>query len=188
MQMVYGGKVLDNFDRRTLLAYLDEYLGDFLFDSFQPFHFYKGNHHENYGIPYTANTKADFLGKLFVCCNCNYDFTVENLFCLFIFLVFSVCVCWQAKKFHKCDSNKQLKLIEMQFYNQCAQFRALCEISLYWPNNTHATPCATLRSYELRLHCSTDGISGQKLCLFVTQFLNRWNIYSIRNFVFFLGF
>lgn len=63
IQMVYGGKVLDNFDRRTLFAYLDEYLGDFLFDSFQPFHFYKGNDHEHYSIPYAASTKADFLGK-----------------------------------------------------------------------------------------------------------------------------
>lgn len=60
--MVYGGKVLDNFDRRILFAYLDEYLGDFVFDSFQPFHFYKG-HQTNYTIPYAANSKMDFLRK-----------------------------------------------------------------------------------------------------------------------------
>lgn len=60
--MVYGGKVLDNFDRRILFAYLDEYLGDFLFDSFQPFHFYKGQE-ANYAIPYAANSKMDFLRK-----------------------------------------------------------------------------------------------------------------------------
>lgn len=60
--MVYGGKVLDNFDRRILLAYLDEYMGDFLFDSFQPFHFYKGDQ-ANYTIPYAANLKTDFLRK-----------------------------------------------------------------------------------------------------------------------------
>lgn len=64
--MVYGGKVLDNFDRRTLLAYLDEYLGDFLFDSFQPFHFYKGHDHEHYSIPYAASIKTDFLGKVWL--------------------------------------------------------------------------------------------------------------------------
>lgn len=64
--MVYGGKVLDHFDRRILLAYLDEYLGDFLFDTtFQPFHFYKGNAHANYTIPYAAKSKTDFLGKFF---------------------------------------------------------------------------------------------------------------------------
>lgn len=63
MQMVYGGKVLDHYDRRTLCAYLDEYVGDFLFDSFQPFHFYKGDGYENYTIPHAANTKTDFLGK-----------------------------------------------------------------------------------------------------------------------------
>lgn len=63
MQMVYGGKVLDNFDRRILLAYLDEYLGDFLFDSFQRFHFYKGEAYANYAIPHAAKSKTDFLGK-----------------------------------------------------------------------------------------------------------------------------
>lgn len=62
-QTVYGGKVLDQFDRRILFAYLDEYLGDFLFDEFQPFHFYKGNNREQYVIPYAANTKAEFLGN-----------------------------------------------------------------------------------------------------------------------------
>lgn len=63
--MVYGGKVLDNFDRRILFAYLDEYLGDFLFDSFQRFHFYKGDAHANYAIPHAAKSKIDFLGKFF---------------------------------------------------------------------------------------------------------------------------
>lgn len=56
-KMVYGGKVLDKFDRRILFAYMDEYLGDFLFDSFQPFHFCQQT---NYTIPYAAH----FLGKL----------------------------------------------------------------------------------------------------------------------------
>lgn len=62
-QTVYGGKVLDPYDRRILFAYLDEYLGDFLFDEFQPFHFYKGNNREQYVIPYAAGSKADFLGN-----------------------------------------------------------------------------------------------------------------------------
>lgn len=35
-----GGRVSDSFDRRVLTTYLDEYMGDFLFDSCQPFHFY----------------------------------------------------------------------------------------------------------------------------------------------------
>lgn len=37
---MYGGRVSDSYDRRILNTYLDEYLGDFLFDTFQPFHFY----------------------------------------------------------------------------------------------------------------------------------------------------
>lgn len=40
-EAMYGGRVSDSFDRRILTTYLDEYLGDFLFDAFQPFHFYQ---------------------------------------------------------------------------------------------------------------------------------------------------
>lgn len=40
-EAMYGGRVSDSFDRRILTTYLDEYLGDFLFDTFQPFHFYQ---------------------------------------------------------------------------------------------------------------------------------------------------
>ncbi|GLI59150.1 hypothetical protein VaNZ11_000978 [Volvox africanus] len=39
-EAMYGGRVSDSYDRRILITYLDEYLGDFLFDTFQPFHFY----------------------------------------------------------------------------------------------------------------------------------------------------
>ena len=40
-EAMYGGRVSDSFDRRILTTYLDEYLGDFLFDTFQPFHFFQ---------------------------------------------------------------------------------------------------------------------------------------------------
>ena len=40
LQVVYGGRVLDGFDGRILRTYMDEYMGDFLFDTFQPYHFY----------------------------------------------------------------------------------------------------------------------------------------------------
>ena len=39
-EVMYGGRVIDDFDRRIVNTYMDEYLGDFLFDTFQPFHFY----------------------------------------------------------------------------------------------------------------------------------------------------
>ena len=29
---MYGGRVTDSYDRRVLVTYLDEYMGDFLFD------------------------------------------------------------------------------------------------------------------------------------------------------------
>ncbi|XP_063540762.1 dynein axonemal heavy chain 10 [Cydia strobilella] len=40
-EVMYGGRVIDDFDRRVVKTYMDEYMGDFLFDKFQPFHFYK---------------------------------------------------------------------------------------------------------------------------------------------------
>ena len=40
-EAMYGGRVTDDYDRRVLITYLDEYMGDFLFDTFQPFHFYR---------------------------------------------------------------------------------------------------------------------------------------------------
>jgi dynein heavy chain, axonemal len=49
-EAMYGGRVSDGFDRRVLTTYLDEYLGDFLFDVFQPFHFYK-NQKVDYKVP-----------------------------------------------------------------------------------------------------------------------------------------
>lgn len=38
--MIYGGRVIDEFDQRIVRTYMDEYMGDFLFHTFQPFHFY----------------------------------------------------------------------------------------------------------------------------------------------------
>ncbi len=49
-EVIYGGRVTDTFDRRVLSTYLDEYMGDFLFDTFQPFHFHKAEDVE-YRIP-----------------------------------------------------------------------------------------------------------------------------------------
>jgi hypothetical protein len=40
LQVMYGGRVIDDFDRRIIRTYMDEYVGDFLFDKFQPYHFY----------------------------------------------------------------------------------------------------------------------------------------------------
>lgn len=47
---MYGGRAIDNFDRRILNTYMDEYMGDFIFDTFQPFHFYY-NEDVDYKIP-----------------------------------------------------------------------------------------------------------------------------------------
>ncbi|CAH8443114.1 unnamed protein product [Heterobilharzia americana] len=40
-EVIYGGRIIDNFDRRVLTTYMDEYFSDFLFDDIQPFTFYE---------------------------------------------------------------------------------------------------------------------------------------------------
>ncbi|XP_053336632.1 dynein axonemal heavy chain 10 [Clarias gariepinus] len=49
-EVMYGGRVIDSFDRRILTVYMDEYLGDFIFDTYQPFHFFH-NDEVDYKIP-----------------------------------------------------------------------------------------------------------------------------------------
>jgi len=39
-EVIYGGKVIDSYDRRILLTYVDEYFGDFIYSSYQLFSFY----------------------------------------------------------------------------------------------------------------------------------------------------
>lgn len=41
----------DSYDRRVLTTYLEEYLGDFLFDTYQPFHFYVGRDGTTVDVP-----------------------------------------------------------------------------------------------------------------------------------------
>lgn len=61
-QVMYGGRAIDSFDRRILTTYMDEYLGDFLFDTFQPFHFFR-NKEVDYKIP-PGDVKEKFVGEI----------------------------------------------------------------------------------------------------------------------------
>ncbi|XP_044541337.1 dynein axonemal heavy chain 10 [Gracilinanus agilis] len=56
-EVMYGGRAIDSFDRRILTIYMDEYLGDFIFDTFQPFHFFK-NKDVDYKIPMGDNKES----------------------------------------------------------------------------------------------------------------------------------
>ncbi|XP_022902554.2 dynein axonemal heavy chain 10 [Onthophagus taurus] len=61
-EVMYGGRVIDDFDRRIVRVYMDEYMGDFLFDTFQPFHFY----HDkvvDYVIP-ADGTQEDYIAAI----------------------------------------------------------------------------------------------------------------------------
>lgn len=48
-QAMYGGRVTDDYDRRVLVTYLEEYMGDFLFDANNPFYFARGEY--DYSLP-----------------------------------------------------------------------------------------------------------------------------------------
>ena len=58
---MYGGRVIDDFDRRIVKTYMDEYFGDFLFDEFQPFHFYHDDD-VDYIVPEDGNREM-YIGK-----------------------------------------------------------------------------------------------------------------------------
>ena len=58
---MYGGRAIDDFDRRILRTYMDEYMGDFIFDTFQPFHFFH-NEDVDYCIP-EDGPRDNYVGK-----------------------------------------------------------------------------------------------------------------------------
>mmetsp|Transcript_8031 Transcript_8031/g.4256 ORF Transcript_8031/g.4256 Transcript_8031/m.4256 type:complete len:88 (-) Transcript_8031:916-1179(-) len=51
---MYGGRVTDYYDRRVLVTYQEEYFGDFLFDTNQPFFFAQSGGHD-YTIPLSGS-------------------------------------------------------------------------------------------------------------------------------------
>jgi dynein heavy chain, axonemal len=59
---MYGGRVIDDLDRRIVRVYMEEYLGEFLFDTFQPFYFYR-DESIAYRIP-MAQRRQDFIGNV----------------------------------------------------------------------------------------------------------------------------
>jgi dynein heavy chain len=61
-EVMYGGRAIDNFDRRVLNCYMNEYMGDFIFDTFQPFHFYH-NEDVDYRIP-DDGPRDNYIGFL----------------------------------------------------------------------------------------------------------------------------
>lgn len=48
-EAIYGGRVTDDYDRRVVETYLNEYLGEFLFDSYREFTF--SNKPIRYALP-----------------------------------------------------------------------------------------------------------------------------------------
>ncbi|TPX78384.1 hypothetical protein CcCBS67573_g00352 [Chytriomyces confervae] len=61
-ETIYGGRVTDDYDRRVLMTYLEEYLGDFLFDTFQPFFFFQSSQVE-YKVP-MGGSRDDYISYI----------------------------------------------------------------------------------------------------------------------------
>lgn len=55
-EALYGGRVTDDYDRRVLSTYLEEYLGDFIFDKNQPFYFSRTPY--GYALPSVCTLSA----------------------------------------------------------------------------------------------------------------------------------
>ncbi|XP_014219672.1 dynein heavy chain 10, axonemal [Copidosoma floridanum] len=64
-EVMYGGRVIDSYDRRVSKVYMDEYFGDFLFDAFQPYHFYK-DEQVDYVVPIPGDRQSylEFIESL----------------------------------------------------------------------------------------------------------------------------
>eukprot|EP00920_Eleutheroschizon_duboscqi_P033547 GHVT01080713.1.p1 GENE.GHVT01080713.1~~GHVT01080713.1.p1 ORF type:complete len:1048 (-),score=57.55 GHVT01080713.1:3339-6482(-) len=60
-QVIYGGRIVDDHDQRILTTYLEEYMGDFLFDESNPFHFSRKKH--LYTIP-PVGTRDQYLSHI----------------------------------------------------------------------------------------------------------------------------
>jgi hypothetical protein len=58
---MYGGRAIDDFDRRVLRTYMNEYMGDFIFDTFQPFYFHRTDE-VSYYIPTANQEQAPVTG------------------------------------------------------------------------------------------------------------------------------
>ncbi|CAD6994119.1 unnamed protein product [Ceratitis capitata] len=63
-EVMYGGRVIDDFDRRITRIYMDEYMGDFLFDTFNPFHFYHDENVDYYIPEEDVVLKEDFIAHI----------------------------------------------------------------------------------------------------------------------------
>jgi dynein heavy chain len=61
-ETIYGGRVTDEYDRRVLMCYLDEYLGEFLFDTHHHFFFFSNNTTQ-YKVP-LYGSRDDYLNYI----------------------------------------------------------------------------------------------------------------------------
>ncbi|KAH8382819.1 hypothetical protein KR009_005420 [Drosophila setifemur] len=63
-EVMYGGRVIDDFDRRITNCYMNEYMGDFLFDEFKQFHFYE-DENVDYCLPDEETVlKEDYIAHI----------------------------------------------------------------------------------------------------------------------------
>ena len=54
----YGGRVSDDFERRVLVTYIDEYMGDFIFDDCQTFYLSKAGYESSESISISISSNS----------------------------------------------------------------------------------------------------------------------------------
>jgi len=60
-EAMYGGRVTDDWDRRVMLTYLEEYCGDFIFDTNQKFYFSRSGY--DYSVP-NLDTLEEYMESI----------------------------------------------------------------------------------------------------------------------------
>lgn len=59
--VMYGGRVIDNYDQRIVNTFMEEYFGEFIVENFHPFFFYR-DQNVQYRLP-PVGGKEDYLSK-----------------------------------------------------------------------------------------------------------------------------
>lgn len=79
---------MDGFDNRVVKTYLNEYMGEFIFDPFQPFNFYNDKN-VKYTMPHNGNREF-YLGILAIFILLLISLTYKNMHTFIYFIYINI--------------------------------------------------------------------------------------------------